>query len=231
MTQQEIDVRLAQLQNDKRKLEWKLSSLEGQHNIQIEHRENESFTGDSWAESQRVMNGSPEEISRTRNKLNNVISEIRRLNEARNFAKSDREVQKENELRQKEQAERAKADKEQEERLRRIDASQKKKNFERIKKINKQHLKSKKLIDRLVASKPKWSKLKNYSNEELEFLIRLSKGETAYQRCFSSSTLSDEDLKKSAEREFRSAFNNKHRLEQMMELDEAAQKQGYGRSR
>lgn len=232
MTVEQIESRVHELQIEARKIEQRLRHLEGSHEYVKEHNENLSFTGDSWKETVRRQNGSPKEIEDTRKELDKVFSEIKRLNEAKNFAKTDKEVEAEEKLYrekvlgQKEQ--KIIEEKKFEELRNKRESKLQKKRFEEIKKTYKKFSRNKDLIDKITNSRPKWKKLKNYSVEELDFLLKLSKGETKYQE-YKNSKGTLEEQKKRYESDFRSAYNNKNSLERMMELNEKLEKTYGGR--
>lgn len=232
MTKEEIERRVRELQGKGNDLEQRLRQLEGFHEYEKEHNENLSFTGDSWKETVRRRNGSPKEIEDTRRELDKVYSEIKRLNEAKYFAKTDKEVEAERNLYRKkvleEEEEKRIEEKKFEELRNKRESKLRKEKFEEIKKTYKKFRRDKALIDKIVDSKPKWKNLKNYSVEELDFLLKLSKGETRYQGFNNKGTLKEQ--KERQEREFRSAYNNKSSLEFKMKQNEKLENK-YGRLR
>lgn len=231
MTVEQIESRVRELQIEGRKIEQRLRHLEGSHEYVKEHNENLSFTGDSWKETVMRQNGSPKEIEDARKELDKVYSEIKQLNEAKPFAKTDKEVEAEEKLyrekvlKQKEQ--KIIEEKKFEELRNKRESKLRKKRFEEIKKTYKKFSRNKNLIDKITDSRPKWKKLKNYSVEELDFLLKLSKGETKYQE-FKNRKGTLEDLKKRYEYDFRNAYNNKNSLERAMKSNEKLEKT-YGR--
>lgn len=230
MTVEQIESRVRELQIEGRKIEQRLRHLEGSHEYVKEHNENLSFTGDSWKETVMRQNGSPKEIEDARKELDKVYSEIKRLNEAKPFAKTDKEVEAEEKLyrekvlKQKEQ--KIIEEKKFEELRNKRESKLRKKRFEEIKKTYKKFSRNKNLIDKITDSRPKWKKLKNYSVEELDFLLKISKGETTYQALNNKGTL--EEQKKRREYDFRNAYNNKNSLERAMKSNEKLEKT-YGR--
>lgn len=231
MTKEQIESRVRELQIEGRKIEQRLRHLEGYHEYVKEHNENLSFTGDSWKEIVRRQNGSPKEIEDTRKELDKVYSEIKRLNEAKHFAKTDKEVEAEEKLYRekvlKREEEKRIEEKEFEELRNKIESKLRKKRFEEIKKTYKKFRRNKDLIDKITDSRPKWKKLKNYSVEELDFLLKLSKGETKYQE-FKNRKGTLEEQKNRYEYDFRNAYNNKNSLERAMKSNEKLEKT-YGR--
>lgn len=165
-----------------------------------------------------------------RKELDKVYSEIKRLNEAKPFAKTDKEVEAEEKLYRekvlKREEEKRIEEKKFEELRNKRESKLRKKRFEEIKKTYKKFSRNKNLIDKITDSRPKWKKLKNYSVEELDFLLKISKGETTYQALNNKGTL--EEQKKRREYDFRNAYNNKNSLERAMKSNEKLEKT-YGR--
>ena len=231
MTVEQIERRVRELQIEGREIEQGLRHLEGYHEYVKEHNENLSFTGDSWKETVRRQNGSPKEIEDTRKELDKVYSEIKRLNEAKYFAKTDKEVEAEQKLYRekvlKREEEKRIEEKKFEELRNKRESKLRKKRFEEIKKTYKKFRRNKDLIEKITDCRPKWKKLKNYSVEELDFLLKLSKGETKYQE-FKNRKGTLEYLKKLYESDFRNAYDDKNSLEHAMKLNEKLEKT-YGR--
>ena len=231
MTVEQIERRVRELQIEGREIEQRLRHLEGYHEYVKEHNENLSFTGDSWKETVRRQHGSSKEIEDTRKELDKVYSEIKRLNEAKYFAKTDKEVEAEQKLYRekvlKREEEKRIEEKKFEELRNKRESKLRKKRFEEIKKTYKKFRRNKDLIEKITDCRPKWKKLKNYSVEELDFLLKLSKGETKYQE-FKNRKGTLEYLKKLYESDFRNAYDDKNSLEHAMKLNEKLEKT-YGR--
>lgn len=223
-------------------MEYKLNELRKQlyKLTEIVERENYQEKGlDVNFDTSVGTRGSKKEIDHIKSeieKLESQIKEAKNAQERHEKEKSEREVSEEIEAEErKKKKEEAKENEEFEKEMAKIQKSDQRKKFELVKKMYKRGPFFYRLFDKISPFRgPKWSEIKKYTEEELDFLVQLANGDTLFQKEKEYSVerhgieKTDKDRKWSNWWAFMKALESRYQLKNKIEIDEEMERNSHG---
>lgn len=224
---------LLELKRKREQLQDKLDNL----SKNISYVDHEIKNNDSYARNYDGPIGSEKEIRTIKEQIRSIDKEI----EQAEFDEKKRQEERKSEL-EKNEIEKKKAkeqekielekEKERQERLAKIEKNKQKKYFKQIKARYRKGPFLERLLNSLIVvrnGRPKWSKVKNYTSEELEFLVKLGAGNTLQQKEEYKGDFSSLKVKRESYwYDFASALGSKYRLKKSLEKEEELEKNQRG---
>ena len=224
-------------------MEYKLGELKQKLYKLTETKEVEDYEVknlDVYFNTTTMTRGSKEEIAHVKHeieKLEKEIQEAKKHKIQRENEEKDREYRekREAEERKKKEVAKAKQEAELEKDITEIHRKDQKRSFRLVKDMYRKGPFVYRVLDKVIPFRgPKWKVIKGYTKEELEFLVKIAKGETLYQEKQEREyerhhiEFNKKDRMWSNWNAFMAALESKYKLKSKIERDQEMKENPYG---